>query len=176
MATAQILHPAETARKLLTPELSEKIRELSAQKRIEIAERLGCSLSSVSKALRRFKLPRKARTVETAEHETCGLIIIRPTKEMCHMASTRSLSPSAYLLGLVENDLAERRRRQIPPSASSLTNLNGKGVACASHSAKRARIQELIDEGELSIDQIATRTSTSRSTVRRFGAEPRDEA
>jgi transposase len=171
-ATAQ---PAETVRRLLTPELSEKIHGLSAMKRIEIAQQLGCSLSTVSKALRRFKLPRKTKTVETAEQETGGLIIIRPTKEMSYMASTRSLSLSAYLLALVDNDLAELRRRQIPPSASTLTNLNGKGVACASHAAKRARIQELIDEGELSIDQIATRTSTSRSTVRRFGAEPREE-
>jgi hypothetical protein len=128
MAAAS-LQTFETARKLLTPEMAEKIRELSAMRRIEIAQKLGCSLSTVSKALRRFKLPCRAKTVETAEQETSSLIIIRPTKEMAYMASTRSLSLSAYLLGLVENDVAELRRRQIPPSASNPTNLNGKGAA-----------------------------------------------
>jgi transposase-like protein len=150
MATAQ------TARKRVTPEFCDKIRELSpALRQAEIAQKLGCATSTVGKVLRRFRLP------ETAGEET--LIVIRASKAMARMASMRSLSLSAYLLQLVDADTAELRLSQLPPSVFT----NGKNVDHENHAGKKARILEMLEEG-LSVRVIAERNDCGKSTVRRF--------
>jgi IS30 family transposase len=118
--------PAETARtRRVTEEQREKIRELGpALRQTEIAQKLGCSPSTVGKVLRRFKAP----------CETEGIIIIRPNKAMIQMARLRSLSLSAYLLQLVDTDVAGLRLSQLPPVHTA-----NSGVEHESHSAKRAR-------------------------------------
>jgi DNA invertase Pin-like site-specific DNA recombinase len=176
-SSLQTVFTQQPRRRPLTAEEHETVKQLNASLRpVAIAAQLHCSEHCVRKILRQANLrplppdsPRERKTSES-EEETGDLIIIKVTKRMFEMSKDRGLTPKNYVLGPYDADLAELRRRQLPPTA----NPNSKGVARKKDASKKSRILEMLDEG-LTVAQIAERNAVGGSTVRRFRDE-RDEA